>query len=46
MNHNIHVLSRALILHNDHLLLAYDPREEPKHYYELEDGRVIAQIYY
>jgi len=31
---NIHVLSRAVIIHDDHLLLAYDPRKEPKHYYE------------
>lgn len=35
MTQTIHVLSRALILHETHLLLAYDPREEPKHYYEL-----------
>jgi len=30
-----HLLSRAVIIHDDHLLLAYDPRKEPKHYYEL-----------
>ncbi|HUX80322.1 MAG TPA: NUDIX domain-containing protein [Alphaproteobacteria bacterium] len=35
MDPKIHVLSRALIIHNDQLLLAYDPRQEPKHYYEL-----------
>lgn len=29
-----HLLSRAVIIHDDHLLLAYDPRKEPKHYYE------------
>ena len=35
MSSKIHLLSRAVIIHDDHLLLAYDPREEPKHYYEL-----------
>lgn len=35
MSSKIHVLSRAVIIHNDHLLLAYDPRTEPNHYYEL-----------
>lgn len=30
-----HLLSRAVIILDDHLLLAYDPRKEPKHYYEL-----------
>lgn len=30
-----HLLSRAVIIQDDHLLLAYDPRKEPKHYYEL-----------
>jgi 8-oxo-dGTP diphosphatase len=35
MNNTIHVVARALILHNDELLLAYDLRPEPRHYYEL-----------
>ncbi len=36
MNHNqhIHVLSRAVIINEGHILLAYDPRETPNHYYE------------
>jgi 8-oxo-dGTP diphosphatase len=34
-NNNIHVLSRAVIIQDGHLLLAYDPRKEPMHYYEL-----------
>lgn len=36
MNDNcIHVLSRAVIVEDNHLLLAYDPRPNPSHYYEL-----------
>ena len=36
MNKNdIHVLSRAVIIVDDHILLAYDPRSSPSHYYEL-----------
>lgn len=34
MNHKIHVLSRAIIAHENHLLVAYDPRQKPRHYYE------------
>lgn len=30
----IHVLSRGVITHEDHILLAYDPQEKPFHYYE------------
>lgn len=33
MNHKIHVLSRAVIIHENHLLVAYDPRLTPMHYY-------------
>lgn len=36
MSPKIHLLSRAVIIHDDHLLLAYDPRKEPKHYYDLD----------
>ena len=32
---NIHVLSRGVIIDQDHILLAYDPRPHPHHYYEL-----------
>lgn len=35
MSAPIHTLSRALIIDTDHLLLAYDPRPDPYHYYEL-----------
>ena len=34
-NQNIHVLSRAVIVNDGHILLAYDPRDVPMHYYEL-----------
>ena len=32
---NIHVLSRGVIIDQDHILIAYDPRPAPNHYYEL-----------
>ena len=32
---NIHALARAVIIEQGHLLLAYDPREKPEHYYKL-----------
>lgn len=32
---NIHVLSRGVIVDQNHILLAYDPRDHPNHYYEL-----------
>ena len=36
MNTNtIHVLSRGVIVDQGHILLAYDPRQHPNHYYEL-----------
>ena len=36
MNKNdIHVLSRGVIIKQDHIFLAYDPRPHPNHYYEL-----------
>ena len=35
MTKSIHVLSRAVIICEDHILLAYDPRTNPHHYYEL-----------
>ena len=36
MNKNaIHVLSRGVIIDQNHILLAYDPRPHPYHYYEL-----------
>ncbi len=35
MNDNIHVLARGVIIDQDHILLAYDPRSHPNHYYEL-----------
>lgn len=35
MNNDIHVLSRAIIIQEEHILLAYDPRTPPHHYYEL-----------
>jgi len=35
MDPKIHVLSRAVIIHDDHLLLAHDPRTKPMHYYEI-----------
>jgi 8-oxo-dGTP pyrophosphatase MutT (NUDIX family) len=31
----IHVTSRGVLINGDHILLAYDPREKPSHYYEL-----------
>ncbi len=31
----IHVLSRGVIVDQGHILLAYDPRPQPYHYYEL-----------
>lgn len=31
----IHVLSRAVIVDQGHILLAYDPRSQPEHHYEL-----------
>jgi 8-oxo-dGTP diphosphatase len=31
----IHTLARAVIIQEDHILLAYDPRPNPNHYYEL-----------
>ena len=31
----IHVLARAVIVNEGHILLAYDPRKNPYHYYEL-----------
>ncbi len=33
--HNIHALARGVIIDQDHILLAYDPRAHPNHYYEL-----------
>ena len=42
MNKNdIHVLSRAVIIIDGHILLAYDPRSAPTHHYELN-----ASFYY
>lgn len=38
---NIHVLSRGVIIDQNHILLAYDPRPHPNHYYELN-----APFYY
>lgn len=32
---NIHVLSRGVIVDQNHILLAYDPRPHHNHYYEL-----------
>jgi 8-oxo-dGTP diphosphatase len=37
----IHVLARAVIVVEDQILLAYDPRPNPSHYYELN-----ASFYY
>lgn len=34
MNKNIHNLARAVIIKDDYILLGYDPRPEPIHYYE------------
>jgi 8-oxo-dGTP diphosphatase len=34
-HHRIHVLSRGVIVDQGHILLAYDPRPHPHHYYEL-----------
>jgi 8-oxo-dGTP diphosphatase len=34
--HDIHVLARAAIIIENHILLAYDPREIPDHYYEAD----------
>jgi 8-oxo-dGTP diphosphatase len=34
-NTAIHTLSRGVILDQGHILLAYDPRPHPYHYYEL-----------
>ena len=36
MNNNIHVLARAVIVDQNHILLAYDPRPHPQHYYEFD----------
>ncbi|MGI4775496.1 MAG: NUDIX domain-containing protein, partial [Janthinobacterium lividum] len=33
-NTSIHNLARAVIIKNDHILLGYDPRSKPIHYYE------------
>jgi len=41
MNNNIHVLARAVIVSQNHILLAYDPRPHSKHYYEFD-----RQFYY
>lgn len=41
MKNNIHVLSRGVIIDQDHILLAYDPRPHPDHYYEFN-----ATFYY
>lgn len=38
---NIHVLARGVITDQNHILLAYDPRPNPCHYYELN-----GQFYY
>jgi 8-oxo-dGTP diphosphatase len=38
---DIHVLSRAIIIVDGHILLAFDPRPTPNHYYELN-----KQFYY
>jgi 8-oxo-dGTP pyrophosphatase MutT (NUDIX family) len=38
---SIHVLSRAVIIDQGHILVAYDPRPQPNHYYELN-----TQFYY
>ncbi len=35
MGNKIHVLSRAVIINNNNILLAYDPRQFPYHYYEI-----------
>ena len=32
---NIHILSRGIVIAQGHILLAYDPRPNPNHYYEL-----------
>jgi 8-oxo-dGTP pyrophosphatase MutT (NUDIX family) len=34
MNKNIHNLSRAIIIKDEYILLGYDPRVTPIHYYE------------
>jgi 8-oxo-dGTP diphosphatase len=34
-NKAIHNSARAVIIIDDHILLAYDPRPEPQHFYEL-----------
>jgi 8-oxo-dGTP diphosphatase len=39
--YNVHVLSRGVIIDQGHILLAYDPRLYPNHYYELN-----RQFYY
>lgn len=48
----IHVTSRGVLINGDHILLAYDPRERPFHYYEpnarffyLPGGHVDFQEY-
>lgn len=33
---HIHVLARAVIIQNNYILLAYDPRFKPYHYYDLD----------
>jgi ADP-ribose pyrophosphatase YjhB (NUDIX family) len=37
-NKLIHVIARAVIISDNHLLLAYDPRSSPMPYYELDKG--------
>lgn len=34
----IHVCARGILLDQDHLLLAYDPRPNPYHYYALGES--------
>ena len=40
----IHTLSRAVIINQEHILLAYDPREKPYHYYKLNKKFVVERI--
>lgn len=35
MSSPIHITSRGVITHNSHLLVCYDPRPQPEHYYDL-----------
>ena len=37
---NIHVLSRAIIIDNNHILLAYNPQKVPDHHYYLPGGHI------